>query len=48
MFRDAGVAEWQTHFTQNQASNIVWVQVPPPAPDKEPSSYELGSFLCTV
>ncbi len=32
MFRDAGVAEWQTHLTQNQAGNTVWVQVPPPAP----------------
>lgn len=28
----AGVAEWQTHLTQNQAGNTVWVQVPPPAP----------------
>ena len=27
MFRDAGVAEWQTHLTQNQAGNTVWVQV---------------------
>ena len=33
MFRDAGVAEWQTHLTQNQAGNTVWVQVPPPAPN---------------
>ena len=32
MFRYAGVAEWQTHLTQNQAGNTVWVQVPPPAP----------------
>ena len=32
MFRDAGVAEWQTHLTQNQAGNTVWVQVPPTAP----------------
>ena len=23
---------WQTHLTQNQAGNTVWVQVPPPAP----------------
>ena len=30
MFRYAGVAEWQTHLTQNQAGNTVWVQVPPP------------------
>lgn len=30
----AGVAEWQTHLTQNQAGNTVWVQVPPPAPNK--------------
>jgi hypothetical protein len=28
----AGVAEWQTHLTQNQAGNTVRVQVPPPAP----------------
>lgn len=34
MFRYAGVAEWQTHLTQNQAGNTVWVQVPPPAPNK--------------
>lgn len=33
MFRNAGVAEWQTHLTQNQAGNTVWVQVPPPAPN---------------
>lgn len=45
MFRDAGVAEWQTHLTQNQAGNTVWVQVPPPAPTISRYCVTVSAFL---
>ena len=48
----AGVAEWQTHLTQNQAGNTVGVQVPSPAPNRYnpnlfPVGDEFGLFVVT-
>jgi hypothetical protein len=48
----AGVAEWQTHLTQNQAGNTVGVQVPSPAPNRYnpnlfPVGDEFGLFVLT-
>ena len=46
--RYAGVAEWQTHLTQNQAGNTVRVQVPPSAPSKEACRIAASLFLIFV
>ena len=48
MFRYAGVAEWQTHLTQNQAGNTVWVQVPPPAPTLGGKTFVLPPIFIIV
>lgn len=48
MFRDAGVAEWQTHLTQNQAGNTVWVQVPPPAPTLGGKTFCLTAYFLYI
>ena len=41
----AGVAEWQTHLTQNQAGKTVGVQVPSPAPQKDVPIQSVRLFL---
>ena len=41
MFRDAGVAEWQTHLTQNQAGNRAGS-----SPAGGMKEREISPFLC--